>query len=296
MAMRLAFIGFGEAARAFRESLARHDPTLEFAAYDVLLEREEAGGACGAAMTAAGVAIAGTPEAAAMGAEWVFSAVTADQSRAAAQSVAPFLRPGQVFFDINSVSPASKRGNAERVEAGGARYLDMAVMAPVHPRGHRTPVLIAGTLDAKTAERLAALDFQYETAGAGVGGATAIKMVRSLFVKGLEALTVEAYIAAEASGCLPEIRASLAKSYPGLGWPDFAEYEFERVLKHGMRRAAEMRESAATLNELGLNGALAAAIADVQELTALAGRRMAPPAETLEGTIAGLAQQRRRRG
>ena len=63
-----------------------------------------------------------------------------------------------------------------------------------------------------------------------------------------------------------------------------------------MRRAAEMRESAATLNELGLNGALAAAIADVQELTALAGRRMAPPAETLEGTIAGLAQQRRRRG
>ncbi len=75
---------------------------------------------------------------------------------------------------------------------------------------------------------------------------------------------MEALLAAQASGCADTILASLAKSYPGLGFPDLAGYQFERTLKHGRRRAAEMRESAATLADLGLNGRLAEAIADVQ--------------------------------
>ncbi len=254
MGMRVGFIGFGEAGRAFQRSLASHDPSMSFCGYDLLLDREGADGRCRAAMSGAGVEIAATPEAAVNGADWIISAVTADQSRNAAQSVAPFVQPGQVLVDINSVSPNTKRGNAGLIAAGGATYLDMAVMAPVHPREHRTPVLIAGAMDGKTADRLRALDFQYEFVGGEVGGATTIKMVRSL---GLEVLTVEALLAAEASGCLPEIRDSLAKSYAGLGWPDFAHYEFERVLKHGVRRAAEMHECAATLHELGLHGELA---------------------------------------
>ena len=97
-------------------------------------------------------------------------------------------------------------------------------------------------------------------------------MVRSLFVKGLEAITVETLLAAEASGCFDEILASISGSYPGLDWPRFAEYQFERTTTHGRRRAAEMRESAATLQALGLHGTLADAIADVQERMGEVGR------------------------
>lgn len=293
MPLRLGFIGFGEAARAFQQTLARHQPSLAFAAFDLLLLEEGRGGSCGAAMAAAGVAIADSVAALAGGADWIVSAVTADQSRNAAEAAAPFLREGQVYFDINSVSPGTKRGNAELIATGGADYIDMAVMAPVHPRGHRTPVLIAGPASAPLLEQLRALDFSFDVAGDTVGAATAIKMVRSLFVKGLEALTVETMLAAGASGCLPEIRASLEGSYAGLGWPEFAAYEFERVLRHGVRRAAEMRECAATLDELGLHGALANAIADVQDMTALAGRAM-PAADGLDQAIAGLLDRRRR--
>src|SRR5690606_7840071 len=135
----------------------------------------------------------------------------------------------------------------------------------VHPWGHTTPVLLAGPLDDALLGRLRDLGFAFETAGPEAGAATAVKMVRSLFVKGLEAITVETLLAAQASGCLDTILASLAKSYPGLGFPDIAGYQFERTLKHGRRRAAEMRESAATLDDLGLYGRLAAAIADVQD-------------------------------
>ena len=257
--MKIAFLGYGEAARAFHEGLSR--PGLSFVAYDILLERGDE--AMRTAMLQRGAEVA---DLAALGdADWIFSAVTADQSFLAVEPLLPHLRQGQLLIDINSVSPDRKRETAAAVEATGAIYLDMAVMAPVHPRGHATPVLLAGTEAGRLLPELSALGFSASIAGAEPGAATAIKMVRSLFVKGLEAITVETLLAARASGCFEEIVASLSASFPGLGWPHFAEYQMERTTRHGKRRAAEMRESAATLDALGLRGGLASEIAEVQE-------------------------------
>lgn len=266
--MKIGFLGYGEAARAFHEGLAR--PDHAFLAYDIKLS-EQGSGMREAIVERGGVAcdtIAGLAEA-----DWVFSAVTADQSLLAVTPLLPHLRQGQLVIDINSVSPERKRQTSAAVEQAGARYVDMAVMAPVHPRKHRTPVLIAGADATRLLPDLLELGFSASVAGDRPGAATAIKMVRSLFVKGLEAITVETLLAAEASGCFEEILASIAGSYPGLDWPRFAEYQFERTTTHGRRRAAEMRESAATLDALGLHGALADAIADVQQRMGQAGRR-----------------------
>jgi 3-hydroxyisobutyrate dehydrogenase-like beta-hydroxyacid dehydrogenase len=290
--MRIAFIGYGEAARAFRASLSAQDPSLHFAAYDILLDGEGADGACRRAMDTDKIERATSPRSAVDGAEWIFSAVTADQSFEAAQSIAPFVAPGQVVLDINSVSPQRKRDSAALFARAGAAYVDMAVMAPVHPKGHRTPVLLGGAVAPALSDRLEKLGFAFERAGEVPGDATAIKMVRSLFVKGLEAITVETLLAASASGCLDYIAASLDKSYPGLKLPELAFYQFERTLKHGKRRAAEMRESARTLDELGLTGRLADAIADVQ--AAMGGLADAPTGDRiLAEQLPGLVARRR---
>ncbi|NTJ43780.1 NAD(P)-dependent oxidoreductase [Agrobacterium larrymoorei] len=257
--MKIGFLGYGEAAQAFHEGLAPQGVSV--IAYDVLLDRDD--GAIRIAMAQRGampVDISGLADA-----DWVFSAVTADQSLVAVLPLLGHLRQGQVLIDINSVSPDRKRETAAAVEAAGARYLDMAVMAPVYPKKHQTPVLIAGDHAALFLPELAELGFAASIAGSQVGAATAIKMVRSLFVKGLEAITVETLLAAKASGCFDDIVSSLSASFPGLGWPTFAEYQMERTTRHGKRRAAEMRESAATLNALGLRGALAYEIAEVQD-------------------------------
>ena len=258
--MKIGFLGYGEAARAFHEGLARDG--LSVLAYDIRLTEPESG--MRSAMLERGAkpctSVAGLADA-----DWVFSAVTADQSLLAVEPLLPHLKQGQVVIDINSVSPGRKRETASRVERAGAVYLDMAVMAPVHPHRHGTPALIAGPEADRLLPELAALGFSASIAGARPGAATAIKMVRSLFVKGLEAITVETLLAAEASGCFEEILSSVSASFPGLDWPRFAEYQFDRTTTHGRRRAAEMRESAATLAALGLHGALADAIADVQE-------------------------------
>lgn len=254
--MKIGFLGYGEAAQAFHDGLGR-----AALAYDILLDADD--GTMRQAMLGNGatpVPIARLAEA-----DWVFSAVTADQSLLAVEPLLPHLRQGQVLIDINSVSPGRKRQTAAAVEAAGGRYLDMAVMAPVHPKKHATPVLLAGEPAEHLLPQLLALGFSASRVGREPGAATAIKMVRSLFVKGLEAITVETLLAARASGCFDEIYASLSASYPGLDWPRFAGYQFERTTRHGRRRAAEMRESGETLDALGLHGALAREIAAVQE-------------------------------
>jgi 3-hydroxyisobutyrate dehydrogenase-like beta-hydroxyacid dehydrogenase len=261
--VRIAFIGFGEAARAFRASLAEAEPGLAFAAYDVLFASEGPEGPCAGAARAVGVEVARDHAGAAAGADWVVSAVTAGSSLAAAEAVAAGLVGDQAFLDINSVSPGRKRATAALMPPGVA-YVDMAVMAPVHPRGHRTPALVAGALEPGLVAGLGRLGFRFEVAGPEVGAAAAVKLVRSLFVKGLEAITVEALLAAEATGSVDRVVRSLAGSFPGLGWPGFASYQLERTLTHGTRRAEEMRESAAMLDELGLEAGLARAIAAVQ--------------------------------
>src|SRR5262245_43373592 len=103
--MKITFIGFGEAGQAFLASLAAKEPALRFAAYDILLDREGANGPCGLAMRAHGVEIAASVKEAIAGADWIFSAVTADQSLEAVKALSPHLKTGQVLFDINSVSP-----------------------------------------------------------------------------------------------------------------------------------------------------------------------------------------------
>ena len=260
MPKSIDFLGFGEAGRIFADTL-RQQGEFIIQAYDRLETPEML-----AAMTSRNVTPI-QPEQFGTS-DWVISAVTADQSLLAAECIASHLTQGQTYIDINSVSPNRKKATAALVQSRGAHYIDMAVMAPVIPKGHATPTLIAGEKATEIAETLETLGFDFRIIGDEPGRATAIKMVRSLFVKGLEAITVETLLAAEASGCYDDILTSLSGSYPGLDWSTLPAYQFERSIRHGKRRAAEMRESAATIDDLGLTGALAAAVAEVQDCMA----------------------------
>ena len=126
--MHIAFIGFGEAARAFTATL-REAGVDRFSAYDILTERK-ADGPLREAATALGVTVADTPGAAVAGADWVISAVTAADSLDAGRSVVGHIRPGQVFVDINSVSAGRKQETAALMPAGVA-YVGSAATALV---------------------------------------------------------------------------------------------------------------------------------------------------------------------
>jgi 3-hydroxyisobutyrate dehydrogenase-like beta-hydroxyacid dehydrogenase len=247
---RISFIGFGEAGQAMASGL-RESGIERIAAWDILFP-EAAGEKLKDAGARMGVRCAVSAQDAVAETDMVISAVTAASSLEAARSVAPHLSGNPYYLDINSVSPGRKQATAELLD-GKARYVDVAVIAAIHPARHRTPLLIAGPHAETVSPLLRELEMELRVVGDSVGGAAAIKMIRSVMIKGIEALTLECFLAAARAGLLDEVTASLKNNYPGLDWPTMSEYNLERMASHGERRAAEMEESAATLRELGLD-------------------------------------------
>src|SRR3954453_8575841 len=247
---RISFIGFGEAGQAIASGL-RESGIERIAAWDILFSKPE-GARLKAAGEKAGIRLASSAADAVSESDMVIAAVTAASSVDAARSVAPHLKGNPYYLDINSVSPGRKQETAKLL-GDKARYVDVAGVAAIHPKRHRTPLLIAGPYAEPIAPLLREMDMQLDVVGDAVGGAAAIKMIRSVMIKGIEALTLECFLAASRAGVLDEVTASLKNNYPGLDWNTLSEYNLERMASHGERRAAEMEESAATLRELGLD-------------------------------------------
>ncbi len=222
----------------------------------------------------------------------ILSLVTADQALAAAQAAAACIAPDACFCDLNSVAPQTKRAAAAAIEAAGAHYIDVAVMAPVDPAGLAVPLLIAGPNAAATSAILSRLGFtDRRVVGDAIGRAAAIKMIRSIMVKGMEALTAECLLAADAAGVLDEVIRSIAAGEQASAWRARADYNFGRMMVHGLRRAAEMDEVARTVDGLRTGSAMARATAERQR--AIGRLALHDPAADLAGK---LAQIRHREG
>jgi 3-hydroxyisobutyrate dehydrogenase-like beta-hydroxyacid dehydrogenase len=101
-----------------------------------------------------------------------------------------------------------------------------------------------------------------------LGVASAIKMCRSVMIKGLEALVIESYTTARAYGVEDHVLPTLQETFPSIDWAQQGAYFFSRVVQHGKRRAEEMRESANTVREAGFAPLMTAAIADKQQWVA----------------------------
>jgi len=245
----LCFIGFGEAGQAIASGL-REAGVTRIAAWDILFP-DDRGATLKTAAEKIGVRIASSAADAVRDADIIVSAVTAAASVEAAQSIKAELNTKPYVLDINSVSPGRKRETARLLDQA-ARYVDVAVIAPIHPARHQTPMLLAGAYADAVVPLLTALGMHIDVAGVDVGAAAAIKMVRSVMIKGIEALTFECFLAAARAGVVDEVAASLKNNYPGLDWSKIVPYNLERMASHGERRAAEMEEVAATLRELGV--------------------------------------------
>lgn len=207
----------------------------------------------------------------------VLSLVTADQALIAATGAAPNLCADALWLDMNSVAPDTKRAAAVAVDAAGARYVDVAILAPVQPRRLDVPLLVSGPHADAAAAALSAIGFRdVRTVPGGIGAASAIKMIRSVMVKGLEALTAEWMLAADAAGIAGEALAALAASWPGTDWGTRTDYNLDRMMVHGVRRAAEMEEVVRMLDALGTGSAMTRAT--VQRQRAIGLLAVTPPA------------------
>ena len=260
--MKVLLIGFGEAGRAFADGWRAAQIDVDLSTYDIRLQSTETEAEMRAAAEERGVRAVLPGDDVYRDADVVFSLVTADQALEAARQTASHMTSGQSFWDLNSVAPSTKSASAAEFTGTGVHYLDVAVLSPVHPKRHRAPLAISGPEAGSTTDMVRALDLDAEVLSETVGEAATLKLLRSVVIKGMEAILVECYQGCEATGMNTRVLSSLAASFPGIDWPQRVDYVLDRVANHGDRRAAEMREAAIMLEDLGIDSTVTEAVAE----------------------------------
>lgn len=270
--INLGLIGYGEVGRIFCAGLKPQVASVQ--AWDIKLGADDALAAPLRERAAQdGVALCDSPAGLCARADLILSAVTASHTVEVAREAARHIRTGSIFLDLNSASPGAKREAAGLVEAAGAVYVEAGVMTSVPPYGIRVPMLLGGARSEILAQTLCGLGMDARAVSEELGVASAIKMCRSVMIKGLEALVIESYTTAREYGVEDYVLPTLQETFPSIDWSEQGAYFYSRVVQHGRRRAEEMREVANTVREAGFEPLMAAATAAKQDWVAsLAGQ------------------------
>ena len=262
---RIGLIGHGEVGKTFTSGLKDKPGVSAMGAWDLKFADPETRDAELDLCARHGITAHGSMRELCEASDLVISAVTASNTLAVAQEAAQFIRAGSVFLDLNSASPGTKQQAAALIDARGADYVEAGVMTSVPPYGIRVPMLLGGLQAAPLAALLTGWGMDAKAVSEKLGVASAIKMCRSVMIKGLEALVIESYTTARKYGVEDDVLPTLQETFPSIDWQRQGAYFFSRVVQHGKRRAEEMREAANTVKDAGFEPLMAQAIADKQQ-------------------------------
>ena len=265
---RIGLIGHGEVGKTFTSGLKDKPGVSAMGAWDLKFVDTATREAELAHCARLGVTAHGSMRELCEASDLVISAVTASSTLAVAREAAKFIGAGSVFLDLNSASPATKQQAAAAIDARGVSYVEAGVMTSVPPYGIRVPMLLGGAGAVLLAELLNGWGMGARAVSDQLGVASAIKMCRSVMIKGLEALVIESYTTARKYGVEAHVLPTLQETFPSIDWEQQGGYFFSRVVQHGKRRAEEMREAATTVREAGAEPSMAAATADKQQWVA----------------------------
>ncbi|WP_238587760.1 NAD(P)-dependent oxidoreductase [Caenimonas sp. SL110] len=265
---RIGLVGYGEVGKIFGAGLKGKPGVDGVAAWDLKFVAAATRDAETAHAAATGIEAMDSMQALCERSDLVISAVTASNTFSVAEQAARYMRPGAVFLDLNSASPGTKQRAAGQIDSRGAHYVEAGVMTSIPPYGIKVPMLLGGARAAGLADQLRDWGMDAKAVSDQLGVASAIKMCRSIMIKGLEALVIESYSTARQYGVEDHVLPTLAETFPSIDWQKQGAYFFSRVVQHGKRRAEEMREAANTVQEAGFEPFMGRAIADKQQWVA----------------------------
>ncbi len=266
----IALIGFGEAGTAIARGLCieggwRGAPRpgdnapRRLIAIDTALDKDARGTSLGKTARSLDIAIDGTYTDALSEADLVICAVQGEHALEAANAAAPLLKKGAHFLDLCTVTGRMADEDRSAIERGAGRYVDVAVMGGFFKQGIKAPMLVAGEDAAQAVDWMNASGFSVKLLGPKPGSASSVKMLRSTLVKGVEALGVEALVAARRQGILEEVLGCLEDA-DQMPFRDFIAMLVQTHIVHAHRRWEEMGLVAQTLRETGVEPLMTEAI------------------------------------
>lgn len=234
--MKIAVLGLGEAGAIYARGLAERG--ADVVGFDPVVDEVP------------GVVRGGSIDDTVDGAALVLSLVGARAADEVLAAALPGMSPTSAFADFNTGAPAQKRGLAERAGSAGIPFADVAVMAPVPRAGIATELLASGDGATAAASALAGLGLPIRVVGSASGDAAALKLVRSVFMKGLAGLVFESLDAAERIGATEEMRAQLAAEL-GPDGDALVQRLLDGTRQHAGRREHEMLDTRDFLESIG---------------------------------------------
>ncbi len=250
--MNTGFIGYGEAA--FNISLGLGQEGLSgIRATDAMMDHPVMGVQVRDRAGQAGVALVSSAAEVAQWADVLFAAVPSSFTLDVCREVKDCLRPGQLYIDVSASTPATKEAIWDLIGGTGVLFVDAAMLGSLPKDKHRVPITASGNGASKFREVMAPHGMEITLAGEKAGAASAIKLVRSIFMKGIASLMIEMLQAADAYGVSDEVVSSISKSMDGIPFTSHLDRLVTGSALHCTRRAAELKGSIAMLSEAELS-------------------------------------------
>jgi len=255
---RIGFIGFGEAAFNIARGLIKEEGISKIIAYDKFLSEEPYSRLIKSRASEANVTLKKNMKETLNGVDIIFCAVSASMVVSIAEEAKQYLKSGQIYVDINAASPTAKQQASKIISTSGAHFVDVAVMGAVPAYGHKVPLYASGRGAREFSDILKKYHMDITYYGEKVGRASALKMFRSIFMKGVAMLLLETIVSSHKYGVEDDVWTSIEETLMGSstkrinGW-------ITRTVIHSERREHEMEEVVSLLQELNMDGTMSTA-------------------------------------
>lgn len=251
----LAFIGFGEAAFHIAKGL-KSEGLNNIVAFDVNQNDLKMGPVIQKRAEEAKVKLTATLEEAYSASEFIASLTSASIALSVARPIMSKLVSGQTYIDMNAAAPTIKSEIANLERADGVMFCDAAIMGTVPGNGHKVPMLLSGDGAKAFYCVFKELGMNLTDLNVPAGGSSAIKMFRSVFMKGLPQLIIESMLPAYEFGALDALVDSLNNTICGKSLEQIADMLLGRTLVHAKRRSSEMKDVITTLDSMGIDSSM----------------------------------------
>lgn len=250
--MNIGFIGYGEAA--FNISLGlKGEGITGIRANDAMMDHKVMGKQVHSRAEQAGVTLVSSAKELAQWADVLFAAVPSSFTLDVCAEIKNVLRPGQLYVDVSASTPVAKEAIWTAIKDTGVLFVDAAMLGSLPKDKHQVPITASGNGAAKFHELMTPYGMKITLAGEKAGSASAIKLVRSIFMKGIASLMIEMLQAGDAYGVADEVVASVGKSMDGIAFTSHLDWLVTGTAIHCARRGAELKGTIAMLEEANLS-------------------------------------------
>lgn len=268
MVITPAFIGFGEVGYYMAQGLGE-EGVKGIRAFDPAANGDgPVAETIKKRMAETGVTLVASVEELLKDAKLVITAVPAKFNENAARSALPFMRDDILYVDVTSCSPLIKEKLAGEYAAKGFRYVDSAMLGALPNDRHKVPMCCSGDGAKDWLEIITPWNMKAQHLEGPAGLGSKVKLTRSAFMKGLQALCDESFLLAKKLG----LEESLLQSLVGTFAKEPVEKMFPRFMcadaVHAERRMHEAAESMALMEEVGMTPAVTRGVVERMRLTA----------------------------